>query len=165
MTTAIEYAVMAGRAYQTTRAQINWFPVPDGWVEYFHVPNNPDYPQFTGADGFEAVAFQNIANPNEVVISFAGTGPGLLDWTHGNIPLAAGNLSDQLRQAADYYLQVKASAPAGTAISFTGHSLGGGLASLMAVLFATTGDGAQLESPDDINRTGVEPCRAAHALD
>lgn len=46
-----------------------------------------------------------------------------------------GNLSDQLKQAADYYLQVKASAAVGTTITFTGHSLGGGLASLMAVLF------------------------------
>ncbi len=44
-------------------------------------------------------------------------------------------LSEQLKQAADYYLQVKASAPAGTKMSFTGHSLGGGLASLMAVFF------------------------------
>lgn len=51
------------------------------------------------------------------------------------MPLALGMLPDQLRQAADYYLQIKASAPAGASISFTGHSLGGGLASLMAVMF------------------------------
>ncbi|MCK9983854.1 MAG: hypothetical protein AzoDbin1_00326, partial [Azoarcus sp.] len=57
------------------------------------------------------------------------------DWLHGNMPLALGMLPDQLRQAADYYLQIKASAPAGATISFTGHSLGGGLASLMAVMF------------------------------
>ena len=28
---------------------------------------------FTAASGFEAVSFQNIANPNEIVISFGGT--------------------------------------------------------------------------------------------
>ncbi|MGC2047272.1 MAG: hypothetical protein WA635_01485 [Gallionella sp.] len=97
MATAIEYAVMSGLAYQTTRNKMNWFPVPDGWMDYAHVPNNPDYPQFTGADGFEAISFQNIANPNDIIISFAGTGPGSLlsaDWIHGNIPLALGNLSE-----------------------------------------------------------------------
>lgn len=56
MATAIEYALMAGRAYQITRDKINWFPVTDGWVEYFHVPKNPDYPMFTEASGFEANA-------------------------------------------------------------------------------------------------------------
>lgn len=40
-----------------------------------------------------------------------------------DIALAAGNVSDQLRQAADYYLQIKALNPAAS-ITFTGHSLG-----------------------------------------
>ena len=43
-------------------------------------------------------------------------------------------LSDQLEQAAVYYLQVKALNPLAN-ITFVGHSLGGGLASLMSVLF------------------------------
>jgi len=34
MVTTIEYALMAGRAYLTTRADKNWFPVPDAWVEF-----------------------------------------------------------------------------------------------------------------------------------
>lgn len=107
MTTEIEYAVMAGRAYQTTRAKINWFPVPEGWVEYFHVPNNPDYPMFTGGAGFEGVSFQNIANPNEIVISYAGTGSlWNVDWI-ANFALTLGAWSDQLGEAAAYYLQVK----------------------------------------------------------
>jgi hypothetical protein len=134
MTTAIEYALMAGASYISTRPDVNKFPVPQGWTEFFHVPNNPDYPAFTSASGFEAISF---TNGSEIVISFAGTGPGSIlsaDWVNGNIPLALGNLSDQLRQAADYYLQVKAQNP-GATISFTGHSLGGGLASLMAVFF------------------------------
>ena len=136
MTTAIEYALMAGRAYETTRDKINWFPVPTGWLEYAHVPNNPDYPQFTGSDGFEAVSFQNIANPNEIVISFAGTdSKDITGDLAADLALAAGNLSAQLKQAADYYLQVKASAPANATITLTGHSLGGGLASLIAVMF------------------------------
>lgn len=136
MATAIDYAVMAGRAYQTARNKINWFSVPDGWVEYFHVPKNPDYPMFTETSGFEAVSFQSKANPNEIVISFAGTNPlEMGDWTQGNVPLAFGVISGQFKDAVDYYLQVKASAPANATISFTGHSLGGGIAALMGVFF------------------------------
>jgi hypothetical protein len=146
MTTAIEYALMAGRAYQTTRAPngINWFPVPNGWSEFLHIPN--DILPSTG--GFEMSAFQNIANPNDIVISFAGTGPGWnVDWI-ANFELTLGLWSDQLGEAADYYLQVKAANTINGVtpnISFTGHSLGGGLASLMSVFFggnATTFDQA-----------------------
>lgn len=125
MTTAIEYALMAGVSYRSTRDPKNRFQIPTGWDE------TPEFYRSLSS-GFEAATF---TNGTEIVISFAGTGPGTADWIYGNIPLASGNLSDQLRQAADYYLQVKASAPAGTPITFTGHSLGGGLASLMAVFF------------------------------
>ncbi len=133
MTTAIEYALMAGASYRDTRPDINKFPIPTGW---YMVSRNPQ----DNATGFEAATFGNgttLATSTEIVISYAGTGPGSIfsaDWVHGNIPLAGGTLSDQLRQAADYYLQVKAQNP-GATISFTGHSLGGGLASLMAVFF------------------------------
>ena len=128
MATAIEYALMAGASYISTRDDVNQFPIPQGWAKVV----NPDSYFRDPVSGFEAISF---TNGTEIVISYAGTGPGWGDWIHGNTPLALGSLSDQLRQAADYYLQVKASAPAGATISFTGHSLGGGLASLMAVLF------------------------------
>jgi len=118
MTTAIEYALMAGGAYLSTRSEINEFPVPEGWKA---VKNE------TEPSGFEAVTFINgidIQSASEIVISFAGTGPfGNGDWLNGNFPLALGALGEQLKQAADYYLQVKASAPAGATITFTGHSL------------------------------------------
>lgn len=135
MTTTIEYALMSGRAYQTTRAPngINWLPVPTGWSEFLHVPNDT----LPSTGGFEMSAFQNIANPNEIVISFAGTGPGWGDWTHGNTPLALGLLATQLNEAADYYLQIKAQNPDAN-ITLTGHSLGGGLAALIAVMFDET---------------------------
>ena len=128
MATAIEYALMAGASYISTRDDVNQFPIPQGWAKVV----NPDSYFRDPVSGFEAISF---AKGTEIVISFAGTGPGWGDWIYGNTPLALGNLSDQLRQAADYYLQVKAGAPVGATISFTGHSLGGGLASLMAVLF------------------------------
>lgn len=148
MTTAIEYALMAGAAYISNRPGINQIPIPQGWLEFAHVPNNPDYPMFTGASGFEAVSFQNIANPNEIVISFSGTdfSKGIdslfnSDFWNGNIPLITGvniNGANQLVDAVEYYLQVKASVPEGTAISLTGHSLGGALAALVGVFFGET---------------------------
>jgi hypothetical protein len=123
----IDCALMAGLAYQSTRDKINWFPAPSGWVEFSHVPNST-YPTSLS---FEASAFQNAAT-GEIVISFAGT-VQLTDWI-ANLSLGAGFSSSQLEQAALYYLQVKEANPTAT-ISFTGHSLGGGLAALMGVLF------------------------------
>jgi Ca2+-binding RTX toxin-like protein len=125
MATDIEYALMAGRVYQSTRGQINWLPdlQSQGWVEFFHQQE---------PSGFEAVSFQR---GTDIVISYAGTGSGV-DWW-ANAGGFFGVTSDQLRQAADYYLQIKAANP-GATISFTGHSLGGGLASLMAVFFDET---------------------------
>ncbi|MGE0471612.1 MAG: calcium-binding protein [Nitrospira sp.] len=71
----------------------------------------------------------------EIVISFAGTNPSDLSGDMvANVGLATGVGSDQLRQAAEYYLQVQAANPEAT-ITFTGHSLGGGLAALMGVFF------------------------------
>lgn len=124
----IDYALMAGAAYISSRPDINKFPVPQGWAEA--VDERQKKPS-----GFEATYF---TKGTEVTIAYAGTQPGAADWIHGNIPLANGALSDQLREAADYYLLVKASVPAGTKITLTGHSLGGGLASLIAVLFDET---------------------------
>ena len=136
MITTIEYALMAGRAYQTNRNPINQFSVAQGWTEFAHVPNNPSYPEFTGASGFEAVSF---VKGSEIVISFAGTdfsSPGT-DFTQANVPLGVGLLGQQLIDAAKYYLEVKAANPAAH-ITLTGHSLGGGLAALIAVMFDET---------------------------
>jgi Ca2+-binding RTX toxin-like protein len=117
----VTYALMAGGSYISTRPDMNWFPMPNGWIQFNHR---------TYDGGFEAVSF---TNGTEIVISYAGTGPGLSDWD-ANSGLALGFGSDQLRQAALYYLEVKAANP-GATISFTGHSLGGGLAALMGVMF------------------------------
>ena len=125
MVTNIELAIMAGRSYFDTRKDINRFPVPAGWTEFGHVPNNPDYPTFTGTSGFEAVSFQNQTNPNEIVISYAGTYD--TDGNHldreADIALGAGHYTEQLKEAAEYYLQVKAANP-DAKITLTGHSLG-----------------------------------------
>jgi len=121
MVTDIDYAQMAGAAYVSNRSKVNRFPIPAGWNSLPLHPTNPS--------GFEAVSFKR---GNEIVISFAGTN-NKLDWI-ANSGLATGFGSEQLYQAAVYYLQVKALYP-DAEISFTGHSLGGGLAALLGVFF------------------------------
>ncbi|MGV1100495.1 lipase family protein [Thiovibrio sp. JS02] len=86
--------------------------------------------------GFEAVSFQR---GNEIVISFAGTNPEMFDpdWL-ANINLATGlACAEQLKEAAAYYLEIKKANQDNTNITytFTGHSLGGGLAALLGLFF------------------------------
>lgn len=144
MTAITEYALMAGASYITNRSTINQLPAPQGWTSFFHVPDSSS-PNFLAVDGFEAVSFIN-GDSGEIVISYAGTDP---DDLVGNpfdgeqiiggdaaadLALANGILSSQLVQAAEYYLNIKAKFPNAT-ITLTGHSLGGGLAALIAVMF------------------------------
>ena len=144
----IDCALMAGGAYLSNRSEKNKFPVPQGWIP---VPGS----HVEGSMGFEAVSFRR---GTEIVISFAGTNfdplstDGLGDIA-ADLTLALGQTSEQLVQAARYYLDIKA-ANAGAVISFTGHSLGGGLAALMAVLFdepAVTFDQAPFAASVTVN--------------
>jgi hypothetical protein len=68
MATNIEYALMAGAAYISSRPDKNTFPAPDDWeeIEDSHMTNP--------SSGFEAVSFQS---DNSIVISFADTNPVL----------------------------------------------------------------------------------------
>ena len=126
MATDIELALMAGRAYESTRSEENRFSTPQGWTLI---------DQDEKDSGFEVVTFQR---GDEIVISFAGTYPGDIKDKLADILLGPGGYSQQLQDAAEYYLkvkqQVKASNP-DAKITLTGHSLGGGLASLIAVFF------------------------------
>ena len=148
-----DMALMAAGSYwdvrgtdQTALTESNRAPLPEGWVVV------PGYePSESGANagsGFSARVYQNIAS-REIVISFAGTefsfdsiagipwpSAGLLtDFFTGNIPLALGKFEEQAMQAAALYQRVKADPALSDNITFTGHSLGGGLASVMAVWF------------------------------
>lgn len=130
MANSIEYALMAGDSYISSRHKNNQFPVPQGWAKI----NNPA-PYFNDSDsGFEAISFQK---GNEIVISFAGTYNKSAADIEADIVLGAGGMSNQLFQAAEYYMQVRLDNP-NARITLTGHSLGGGLASLIAVFFNET---------------------------
>ncbi|MCG3188472.1 MAG: hypothetical protein LKCHEGNO_00463 [Burkholderiaceae bacterium] len=125
MVTEHEYAELSNRVYD--RSRVNRTPVPLEWTEVHWLSDAE-----TNGTGFSAGVYQK---GNEVVISFTGTNKGkVLDTLAANIPLGIGLSSMQLQQAIGLYLQTKAQHPDAT-ISFTGHSLGGGLASVMAVDF------------------------------
>ncbi len=141
MITTIEYALMAGASYVSTRADVNKFPAPQGWVGVKH--DNPP-----NGSGFEAISFipegtvlgtsTSPGTATEIVISFAGTYDKDIggDWvTNGLLGLGQG--AAQLDQAARYYLDVKAANP-DAIITLTGHSLGGGLAALVGVFFGVS---------------------------
>lgn len=151
MATTSEYTLLSGASYRDTRANLNRFPIPQDWNVVSLVPQD-------GATGFEASAYRNTLT-NEIVISYAGTDPGdLAGDIAADIGLATGFGSAQLLQAAEYYLQVKADNPDAISITFTGHSLGGGLAALMGVFFgkrAVTFDQAPFAKSAKLRRKGV----------
>ena len=135
MTTSIEYAQMASNAYAvkpTVHSGVNAIPIPDGWKKLGEDGVN-------NSTGFTARAYQNTTT-KEIVIAYTGTtfeGSTLdkaKDWLFANIPAGTGViLAPQVVDAAKFYLDVLQANPSmSNAISFTGHSLGGGLASLMA---------------------------------
>ena len=130
----IEYALLAGAAYEDTRNLVNRIPYPEdmGWISLPGLNHRVD-----PSCGFEAAAFINAGG--EIVIAYAGTYPEDIsgDWLQANVPLASGAMSPQLIDAAKYYQDIKRAYPDAT-ISFTGHSLGGGLAALMGVFFDKT---------------------------
>ena len=141
MATRDEYLVFAAAAYNDARKKPNQIDTPNGWTP---IPGPSDTNSGILAllsSGLSATAFRNDAS-GEIVISFKGTDflPDNLFQTVSDLladlTLGTGLVSSsQLSGAALFYEKIKASNPPGTQISFTGHSLGAGLASVMSVWF------------------------------
>ena len=121
MPATIDYALLATRVYAASVD--NRTGVPAGWTEQRW---EPDY----NLSGFSAGAYRN---GSEVVIAYTGTNQDL-DWVSDILGGTGIVPAPQVFDAMRFYLDVKA-ANHGATITFTGHSLGGGLASLMAVFF------------------------------
>ena len=118
-----DYALLSGWAYY--RTPINQFENGTlGWTEVARFPGGdiPDDP----ATGFSAAAYKK---GNEIVIAFAGTNELIKDFSIANVPAGLGLFSPQVAQAMTFALDVMLDNP-GASISFTGHSLGSGLAYL-----------------------------------
>lgn len=124
---ALEYALLAANVYgnsSAVRSEINTVKPTSDWYAINKLANS---------DGFMASAYRK---GNEIVISFSGTtSENAWDWVTGNIPAGLGDhLAPQIADAAFYYLLIKETYP-NDSITFTGHSLGGGLASVMGAYF------------------------------
>uniref|UniRef100_UPI003F7CDF3E calcium-binding protein n=1 Tax=Xanthomonas sp. 0924 TaxID=2835534 RepID=UPI003F7CDF3E len=145
------YAQFAANVYAAVNNDVNGNPLIRSELNALPLPG-PEWTKIservTGS-GFMAKAFRNSEN-GEVVVSYAGTTQeNLLDWILGNIPAGVGAYSVQVEEAIAFYLDVlKIPNVSASSVTFTGHSLGGGLASLMAVFFdknATVFDQAPFE--------------------
>ena len=118
------YAQLASRTYDRKDIR-NKMTLPQDFTELGWQNDDP-------LTGFSAGVYQN---GNQIVISFTGTNEKQLkDFVVANIPSGAGFGSAQITRAAELVLETMRQHP-DAEISFTGHSLGGGLASVMAVLF------------------------------
>jgi Ca2+-binding RTX toxin-like protein len=143
-------AQLAAAAYRDASDE-NRIVAPAGWTEIATYPGSG--PSDDPVTGFSAVAYRGP--DGDIVIAYAGTNVDSVldnDWLKANAPAALGLYSQQVTQAAEFYWQVLSRPDVGIAnkgwITFTGHSLGGGLASLMATYFdrpATTFDSAPFE--------------------
>ncbi len=124
MATKEEYAQLSLYVYDIKRDahRDNRPLLLTGWEELDYKPD--------GGLGFSYGVFRRIGT-TEVVVAYAGTNSGI-DWV-ANVKNGIGLSSTQTTEAALAYLTAKQQY--GSNITLTGHSLGGGLASIMAVWF------------------------------
>jgi len=120
MPTKVEYALMSAAVYRSSAENLVYLP---NWSIELQVPQS--------GNNFGANAYKN---GNEIVIAFRGTDEMIADFAYANIPAGLGLPSSQVEDALAFYVQVRQQNPNAN-ITFTGHSLGAGLASLLAVYF------------------------------
>ena len=124
MATTQDYAALALYVYDVRRFDINRPQLPTGWT--LAEPLHRD-----DLLGFSYGVFRSPSG--EIVLSYAGTNEIIGDWA-SNLIAAVGLVpAPQLVAAAKAYLDVKAAH--GANITLSGHSLDGGLASVVATWF------------------------------
>jgi len=137
MVTKQEYAVLAATAYNDLRGTGNRVEIlPPGWAQIADQSS-------TGGPLESGLSIKAFQKGNEIVIACKGTdflfgtntGQSVSDIIADlGLGTSIGLASTQIFQAAKFYLEVKALHPEAT-FSFTGHSLGAGLASVLGAWF------------------------------
>ncbi|MGQ0595642.1 calcium-binding protein [Aquabacterium sp.] len=122
-------AVLSAAVYQSGRDASNRIDLPPG-ASSLTLPGYSLGHISDPISGFEASVY---SYQGKTIVAFAGTDPSQMGDLAADALLGGGIIQRQLDQAADFYQRVKAQY--GSNVTFTGHSLGGGLASLMGVLF------------------------------
>ena len=120
-----DYTLLSNRVY--FRTPLNRTVIAtSGWIEKQWIRDQ-------ALTGFSAGVYEK---GTEIVIAYTGTNERrVADFAFGNIPAATGLYpSDQVWAAMELYFQIARNNPTAN-ITFTGHSLGGGLAAMMGVFF------------------------------
>lgn len=130
MTTTPEYAQLSLYVYKSQDLK-NRIDLPSGWE--LAEPLHPD-----NLGGFSYGVFRRTGT-TEIVLAYTGSNEALIaDYLGTNFPAGVGLPSIQVSNAALAYeraLQIYGTDIAGSNITFSGHSLGGGLASVIATWF------------------------------
>ena len=146
-------AQLSGAAYRNYSAT-NRIPPPIGWTELRSYPVGA--PTTGDRVGFSGTAFRGPNN--EIVIAYTGTNDSE-DWALANFPAGLGLWNLHVQIALKFYLEIRRDF--GSNITLTGHSLGGGLASLASVYFdrpALTFD----EAPFELSATAYKTVLRYH---
>jgi Ca2+-binding RTX toxin-like protein len=129
MASLLELAQLSSAAYNPGGAAHGDTPIPPGW-SVFDVSLNESL------GGYFGVAYQNNVS-REIVVAHRGTGTADIDDWKNNVLAFLGKVNTQFQAGLAFTDQVLGLAEArgfsGVAIVQTGHSLGGGLANLVAV--------------------------------
>lgn len=131
MTNKLDYAVLSLYVYTVQdKEEENRPELPEGWDEPLELVKDDFL-------GFSYGIFRKTGT-DEIAIVFTGSNQKLAaDFATTNIPAGVGAGSHQLNKAALVYQQAREKY--GDNIIFSGHSLGGGVASVMSVWFDKPG--------------------------
>lgn len=154
-------ALLASDVYDSDGGEL-----PDGWhrIDPANIPQELRDQGITrelltdDEIGYDAAIYQS--DDGDYVVAFRGT-DGFDDHIGTNVPQNLGLETEQYNRAVELVRRMSEAAPEGE-LSVTGHSLGGGLASVAALaneVPATTYDPAGIH-PDTLERYGADPALA-----
>lgn len=110
--------------YLSTAKTVKWNQLYKQYINDYKIVKLPENPR----DGFYAAAFESPEG--EIIIAYRGTENGTDKWTDAQ--MVFDHLDDQFADALDFYDEVEAEF-SDKKITLTGHSLGGALASYVAI--------------------------------